>query len=150
MSLWKGDMAKSQRLAAGPALIRVSSAVAEHYERISSDLGMTTQQARMLFVLHRRPTNMLGLGSVLGVGKSTMTGVVARMERAGLVVRSADPADRRNFVVVPTDRGAEVAEEFERRLRDEVTRMLHILKSSERETFAALLTKVIMAEESSS
>jgi DNA-binding MarR family transcriptional regulator len=134
-------------LAVGPALIRASTGVTEHYERISSELGLTTQQARLLFILHRQPTNMLGLGSALRLTKSTMTGVIARMESSGLVVRVPDPADRRNFVVTPTDLGADLAEEFEHRLRTEVRRMLRVLDPAERDTLATLLTKVIAAEE---
>ncbi|WP_327635487.1 MarR family transcriptional regulator [Kribbella sp. NBC_00482] len=140
-------MSKPKVLAAGPALIRAATAVTEVYERISSDLGLTMQQARLLFILHRQPTNMLGLGSALRLTKSTMTGVVARMESAGLVVRVPDEADRRNFVVTPTDHGAEVAEEFERRLRTEVRRMLQVLDPGERETLGALLTAVIAGHE---
>ncbi|MFI5736388.1 MarR family winged helix-turn-helix transcriptional regulator [Kribbella sp. NPDC051587] len=140
-------MAKPKPLAVGPALIRASTAVTEHYERISSDLGLTMQQARLLFVLHRAPTNMLGLGAAVGLGKSTMTGVVARMESAGLVARVPDPGDRRNLVVEPTARGVEVAEDFERRLRTEVLRMVRVLDPPERELLAELLTKVIVAAE---
>lgn len=140
-------MAKPKQLAAGPALIRAATAVTEVYERVSSDLGLTMQQARLLFILHRQPTNMLGLGSALRLTKSTMTGVIARMESAGLVVRVPDETDRRNFVVTPTDHGAEVAEEFERRLRTEVRRMLQVLDPAERETLGALLTTVIAGHE---
>jgi DNA-binding MarR family transcriptional regulator len=140
-------MSKPKVLAAGPALIRAATAVTEVYERISSDLGLTMQQARLLFILHRQPTNMLGLGSALRLTKSTMTGVVARMEAAGLVVRVPDEADRRNFVVTPTELGADVAEEFERRLRTEVRRMLQVLEPAERETLGALLTAVIAGHE---
>ncbi|MEV5967436.1 MarR family transcriptional regulator [Kribbella sp. NPDC051952] len=134
-------------LGVGPALIRASTAVNEQYERISSELGLTTQQARLLFILHRQPTNMLGLGSALRLTKSTMTGVIARMEASGLVVRVPDPGDRRNFVVTPTDLGADLAEDFEQRLRTEVRRMLNVLDPAERDTLATLLTKVIAAGE---
>jgi DNA-binding MarR family transcriptional regulator len=137
----------AKALAAGPALIRVSTAVTEQYERISSELGLTMQQARLLFVLHRQPTNMLGLGAELRLTKSTMTGVVARMETAGLVARVPDATDRRNFVVTPTEHGAEVAEEFERRLRTEVRRMLQVLEPAERDTLGLLLTAVIAGHE---
>lgn len=140
-------MSKPKVLAAGPALIRAATAVTEVYERVSSDLGLTMQQARLLFILHRQPTNMLGLGSALRLTKSTMTGVVARMESAGLVVRVPDESDRRNFVVTPTDHGAEVAEEFERRLRTEVRRMLQVLDPAERDTLGVLLTAVIAGHE---
>jgi DNA-binding MarR family transcriptional regulator len=138
---------RTKVLAAGPALIRAATAVTEEYQRIGSDLGLTMQQARLLFILHRQPTNMLGLGSALRLTKSTMTGVIARMETAGLVVRVPDESDRRNFVVTPTEHGVQVAEEFERRLRNEVRRMLQVLEPAERDTLGALLTAVIAGRE---
>jgi DNA-binding MarR family transcriptional regulator len=130
-------------LDAGPALIRAATAVGDVYDEVSGALGLTAQQARLLFVLARRPSNMLGLGTVLRLGKSTMTGVVARMESAGLVERSPDPDDRRHHIVTPTDRGAELAQRVERDLRERVVALLDGLDPVERATLAGLLSRVI-------
>jgi DNA-binding MarR family transcriptional regulator len=134
-------------LEAGPALIRAATAVGDVYDEVAGALGLTAQQARLLFVLARRPTNMLGLGHVLGLGKSTMTGVVARMEAAGLVERSPDPGDRRHLVVAPTDRGAELAERFEAELRARVVALLDGLGPREQTTLGALLSRVVVRAE---
>jgi DNA-binding MarR family transcriptional regulator len=127
----------------GAALIRTGNTVYEMYEEVSAAAGVTGQQARLLYVLHRKPTNMLGLGSVLGVGKSTMTGVVARMEAAGLVQRSPDPDDRRHLVVTPTPHGAEVADQLERELRHRVAVLLGGFDPEETQQLVILLSRVI-------
>jgi DNA-binding MarR family transcriptional regulator len=134
-------------LGAGPALIRTATAVADVYDEVSEGLGLTRQQARLLFVLARRPTNMLGLGAVLGLGKSTMTGVVARMASAGLVERAPDPDDRRHLVVTPTARGVELARRVEDELRARVTALLDGLDSGEQAVLGELLSRVMVRAE---
>ncbi|MEJ1231133.1 MAG: MarR family transcriptional regulator [Galbitalea sp.] len=48
---------------------------------------------------------MLGLTSALNVPKSTMSGLITRMESAGLVSREQDPRDRRHLLAKPTPEG---------------------------------------------
>jgi DNA-binding MarR family transcriptional regulator len=96
-----------------------------------------------LFVLHTRPTNMLGLGAELRLGKSTMTGVVARMEAAGWVQRSPDPRDRRNVILTPTAVGADLAVRFESEMRDRMLELLAPLDGADRDALGLLLSKVI-------
>jgi DNA-binding MarR family transcriptional regulator len=108
---------------------------------------LTRQQSRLLFVLHLCPSNMLGLGAELRLGKSTMTGVVARMEAAGWVRRTRDPRDRRNALLAPTDAGAELATQFEHELRDRVLELLAPLADNERAALGALLSRVLQRAE---
>ena len=139
----------SQPLEAGPALIRVSTAVSELYDDSSAKVGLTTQQARLLFVVARRPTNMLGLSSAMRLTKSTMTGVIDRLENAGLISRIPDPHDRRQLIVTPTALGSAKALEFEEDLKYNVKRLLSGLDSEQSEQFAHLLSLVLAHSESS-
>ena len=50
---------------------------------------------------------MRELGDAVVISKSGLTGVVDRMEQAGLVERVADPGDRRVTLVALTPLGAE-------------------------------------------
>ena len=52
------------------------------------------------------------LGQAVSLEKSTMTGLIDRMERARLVRRSQNPDDRRAYRVCLTDRGRTVASEL--------------------------------------
>ena len=113
------------------------------YDEVSAHHGLTRQQSRLLFVLHSSPSNMLGLGAELRLGKSTMTGVVARMESAGLVERSPDPRDRRNALLTPTARGAKLALAFENEMRDRVLELLAPLDGDERDALGRLLSRVM-------
>ena len=138
----------SQPLEAGPALIRVSTAVTELYDDSSAKVGLTTQQARLLFVVARRPTNMLGLSSAMRLTKSTMTGVIDRLENAGLISRIPDPHDRRQLIVTPTALGSAKALEFEEDLKYNVKRLLSGLDPEQSTQLAELLSVVLAHAES--
>lgn len=134
-------------LPVGAALIRASTVVGDYYEQASAAVGLTSQQARLLFILGRKPLNMLGLSSALRLSKSTMTGVVDRLEAAGLIVRTTDPYDRRQLMVAPTSAGARKALEFENELKGRVQDLLTALDPSEQKLLAGLLTPLIARAE---
>jgi len=137
------DAPPGEPLRAGPALIRVSTAISDLYDRVSAHHGLTRQQSRMLFVLHAHPTNMLGLGSELNLVKSTMTGVVARMEEAGWVQRAADPRDRRNALLTLTPAGVELAARFQSEMGSRMLEIIAPLDADDRAVLGSLLSRVI-------
>ena len=114
--------------------------VGEHYYEVSRSLGLTVQEARMLFILGAKPANMLGLRSSLRVPKSTMTGLVTRMEAAGLIVRERDPQDRRHFITTATAEGERVANDFGRELAARVETLASGYEPEERAELAGILS----------
>jgi DNA-binding MarR family transcriptional regulator len=56
----------------------------------------------------REGIRLADLGRRAGLEPSTMTGVIDRMERDGLVCREDDPEDRRVQIIRLTDRGEEL------------------------------------------
>ncbi len=134
---------KVEPLAAGPALVRLGSAIGELYEQQSRAIGLTAQQARLLFILAEKPANMLGLSSAVKVRKSTMTSLIDRMQELGLLTRTPDGADRRRLVVAITPLGAKKSKEFERGMRKSVTRLIAPLNEVERGALGRLLSVVL-------
>jgi DNA-binding MarR family transcriptional regulator len=65
-----------------------------------------------------RPIPMSALADLLRCDNSNVTGIVDRLERAGLVERRPAPDDRRVKALAVTARGRAVREEVERRLSD--------------------------------
>jgi DNA-binding MarR family transcriptional regulator len=75
-------------------------------KRMERSLGVTGSQRLVLRVVGRIPGISAGmLASVLHLDPGTLSGVLARLERNGLLARGTDPADGRRAVLVLTPRG---------------------------------------------
>jgi len=140
-------MAPSKSPLVAAEVIRATTAIGEHYYASASAVGLSVQEARLLFILSIKPSNMLGLTSALNVPKSTMSGLIARMESAGLVVREPAPRDRRHLLATPTPKGNSLAAAFARDLASRVDGALSLLDASERTELADILNEVLLAIE---
>lgn len=78
---------------------------------LSVDLTMP-QLKSLIFVTKRNGATSGQIANSLGVGLSTITGVVDRLAEQGMVSRHEDPRDRRVTRVVPSPRGRELVEEL--------------------------------------
>jgi DNA-binding MarR family transcriptional regulator len=141
----RGGSDAAEPLSVGPALVRTGTLLGAIYETHAREVGLTPQQARLLFVVVEQPANMLGLGSAVRLSKSTMTSLVDRMQELGLLERTPDPSDRRRLLVSATQRGIQVSKEFERGMRRSITRLTDQLNEVERTALARILS-VLLAE----
>lgn len=86
--------------------------------RLSAEAGVTASQAAVLFLLLRRGERRMGaIGEVLALGAPAVTGLIGRMEKAGLVSRRKDSSDRRGALVDLTEAGRRAAERSDQVLR---------------------------------
>ena len=92
------------------ALVRLSHVVQHVFTHVSREHGVTPQQAQLLSMLNDGPIGMTELSRLLHLEKSSLTGLVDRVERRGLVTRVADPRDRRTSQVSLTTDGARLGE----------------------------------------
>ena len=90
------------------------------------------------------PKRQLDLAALLGVDRTVMTYLLDDLEKASLVQRQPDPADRRARLIVPTEQGLETLCDLERRLATAEQEVLGILDESERSSFRLLLQRVAM------
>jgi DNA-binding MarR family transcriptional regulator len=105
--------------------------------------GMTKMDLHILLLVQTYPDIVLGeIRERLGVPNSTLTGVVDRMERHGLVGRTMSMRDRRSYGLKLTGKGKAVRREHDRILTMIADRMLATLNEGERVTFIKLLSKV--------
>jgi DNA-binding MarR family transcriptional regulator len=77
------------------------------------------------------PDSMSRLAEALDVSVASMTGIVDRMERRGLVERRHEGKDRRVVLVYPTQAGLEVFREIDERRRVALGRLLEKLTVDE-------------------
>lgn len=73
--------------------------------------------AVLLALREREPLAPARIAERLGVTKATVTGLAAGLERSGLVLRQADPADRRSALLRLSEAGAELLERLAPRYR---------------------------------
>jgi len=92
-------------------LPRVGDALAACQDLVFSKYGITTEQWRVLVCIKSRgPLRPIDLASMLERGPNTLSQLVDRMAKAGLVRRTRDRKDRRTVFVSMTDKGKEAVE----------------------------------------
>ncbi|MGI5202545.1 MarR family winged helix-turn-helix transcriptional regulator [Spirillospora sp. CA-108201] len=117
------------------------------YGESAREYGITSQQGQLLCVLMARPRGMGELGAMLGLAKSSLTGLVDRTERNGLVRREPDPRDLRAVRIVLTSQGSRLVEEFYAETCRRIDRLPEGLGDAERGALADLLGRVVLANE---
>ena len=100
-------------------LLQAREAVMAHTRPSLREHGLSDQQWRVLRVLGEHGTVDTGRVAreayILG---PSLTGVLARMERDGLIQRERDPADQRRTVVEATAKGRKMVERLSTTIED--------------------------------
>jgi DNA-binding MarR family transcriptional regulator len=90
------------------SLLQLSNAVLHELGEVSRTYGLTQQQSQLMCALLDEPVGMTMLSRRLHLEKASVTGLVDRIERRGMVERLRDPADRRTCRVALTDQGRDI------------------------------------------
>ncbi|MGW2311644.1 MarR family winged helix-turn-helix transcriptional regulator [Actinomadura luteofluorescens] len=135
------------RIGVVAALVRGAFLVNAVYGESAREYGITAQQGQLLCVLMARPRGMGELGAMLGLAKSSLTGLVDRTERNGLVRREPDPRDLRAVRVALTAEGSRLVEEFYAETCRRIDRLPEGLSDAERGALADLLGRVVLDNE---
>jgi DNA-binding MarR family transcriptional regulator len=91
------------------ALVQASFMTMAVLSKIGGEHDLSLTQLRVLGILRDRRLRMTELADYLGLDKSTMTGLVDRAERRGLLERVRNPADGRAVDVRISPAGGELA-----------------------------------------
>lgn len=129
------------------ALVRSSFLVNAVYAESGREHGLTPQQGQLLCVLMARSHGMSELGMMLRLAKSSLTGLVDRTERNGLVRREPDPQDTRAVRVALTAQGSRLAEQFYAEACRRIAQLPAGLSAAERDALAELLGRVVSDNE---
>ena len=105
--------------------------------------GLTDTQFNILMLLKYQSKNgkinQTQLGNMLLVHRSNVTGIIDRMENAGLVRRTADPDDRRINYIEMTDVGKETLEKAHKVYHKRLDAVMSALSDSENQHMIDLL-----------
>jgi DNA-binding MarR family transcriptional regulator len=112
----------------------------------SAAIGDVPGGPRGYQVLAAAATDSLGtqlaLANRLGVDRTVMTYLLDDLERADLIERRPDPADRRVRRIAVTDQGTRRLADLDERLRHAEDRLLSIFEEPDRAAFRALLRRL--------
>jgi DNA-binding MarR family transcriptional regulator len=129
------------------ALVRATFLVNAVYAESAREHGITSQQGQLLCVLMTRPFSMGELGATLGLAKSSLTGLVDRTERNGLVRRDPDPQDARGVRVSLTPRGRRLVDAFYDETCRRVDELPRGFGAADRAALADLLGRIVLAND---
>ena len=125
-------------------LLRTAQIVTKIGERFFGEFGITMSQYNILIILRDYPEGLSqsALSERQLVNRSNITGLVDRMEKAGLVERQPHPTDRRSYLVRLTGAGDALVERVEPYYIDEVERVMGSLEEQEARSLARMLEAV--------
>ncbi|GAA1205540.1 MarR family winged helix-turn-helix transcriptional regulator [Prauserella alba] len=129
------------------ALVRLSHVVQRVFGEVSRDHDLTAQQAQLLCRLVDGPVGMADLGRMLDLEKSSLTGLVDRAEKRGLVVRTRSNTDRRVYQISLTSDGLQVGTATHDGVIARLGELLGDIDEPEREQLTARITRMIAAAE---
>lgn len=98
-------------------LHKASRQITVYLEAQTRELGVSPLEGHVLTYLRKyAPTPIGELVRVFGIKQSTLTSLLDRLEKAGLLRRELNPGDRRSFLIYITDRGRELTTRLSRML----------------------------------
>ena len=124
------------------ALVRSAFDTTAVLTRVAAENELSLTQLRALAVLRGRRLRMAVLAAHLGLEKSTLSGLIDRAERRGLVARAAAADDGRAVEVFLSDAGIELAERLGHRIRDALAPAAAGLSAAEQNRLQSLLDRL--------
>ncbi len=132
-------------LAAVDALTQLAFVVIDALEKRASDQDLSVVQTRLLGMLRDRRPTMNELAKLLDLDKSSVTGLVDRAERRGLVSRLPSDTDRRSVTVALTAHGRRLTTDVAARFAADIDALLDQLPTADRARFTDLASHVLCA-----
>ena len=111
--------------------------------KLAAENELSLTQLRVAGILRDRRLRMAELADYLGLEKSTMTGLVDRAEKRGLMARAPAPDDGRAIDVFLTKEGLKLAERLQAQFQDSMAPLTDRLKASEQRLLQGLLERLL-------
>jgi MarR family transcriptional regulator, lower aerobic nicotinate degradation pathway regulator len=140
-----GTPAPPPALSPADGLAQLSFLIQDILERRAREHDLSVIQIRLLGILRDRRPTMNELARLLGLDKSSVTGLVDRAERRGLVARVPSAADRRSVLVSLTDHGRSLASDGTALFEADISLLLRHLPPADRETLSGLVRRLLVA-----
>ncbi len=102
----------------GFLISRIKQTGTRIFDRMLADSGIDEfngAQGRILYVLWQNDEiSISSLSAQTSLANTTLTAMLDRMENSGLIVRKADPKDRRNRLIALTEKAKSLKDDYSR------------------------------------
>jgi DNA-binding MarR family transcriptional regulator len=130
------------------ALVQVSFVTMAVLSKVGAEHDLSLSQLRVLGILRDRRVRITRLADYLGLEKSTMTGLVDRAAKRGLLERGPNAHDGRAVDVFISPAGAALAERVHAQVRRSLAPLTSELDPAEQRQVQALLERMLGPHES--
>ena len=142
----QGDAAGNEELGIVDALVQVSFLVQTMLGRVVAQHDLSVIQLRLLGILRDREPAMQELARFLSLDKSSVSGLIDRAERRGLVRRTTTPADGRVIRVTLTPDGRRIGEAVSAEVARQIDGLVENLPAVARAQLAHLVSQILFAD----
>ena len=125
------------------ALVQVSFMTMAVLSKVGAEHDLSLTQLRVLGILRDRRVMMTRLADFLGLEKSTMTGLVDRAAKRGLLERGPNAHDGRAVDVFLSPAGAALAVRFQAQVRRSLSPLISELGPAEQRQVRTLLERML-------
>lgn len=129
------------------ALAQTAFATMAVLTRIAAEHDLSLTQLRALAILRDRRLRMSQLAAYLGLDKSTLSGLIDRAERRGLVERVVDATDRRAVQVTLSRAGRTTARRVGAELATALAPLTAGLDTADRQRLQQLLERAAAVDD---
>jgi DNA-binding MarR family transcriptional regulator len=145
-ALIDGDADLDLDLGLVDALAQLSFSIQATLTRIAAAHDLSVVQVRLLGALRDRHPGMNDLAKLLGLDKSSVTGLVERAERRGLVRRSVSSRDRRSYEVHLTRTGRSLAGRVAGEFEQQASMLVGGLEPREQRLLSTTITRILVED----
>lgn len=125
------------------SLGKISRQMARVYRERLAQYGLSQPQFFLLIALYEKDDILITqLAEKVALDKSTLTGILDRLERDGLIARHSTPNDRRALYIRLTERSRSLRDDLIHIYDDTNQQFLSRLTDQEREVFDNILHKL--------
>ena len=125
------------------ALVQASFVTMAVLSKVGAEYDLSLTQLRVLGILRDRRVRMTRLANYLGLEKSTMTGLVDRAVKRGLLERGPNADDGRAVDVFLSPAGAALADRFHAQVRRSLSPLTSELGPGEQRQVQTLLERML-------
>ncbi len=122
---------------------KAARAMTRTYRSRLASHGLTHIQFFLLIALYEKEgMSVSELAAKVALDKSTMTGLIDRMEREGFVERHQNPNDRRAYCIYLTEKARDMRKDLISIYREVNSMYLHTLSEEEKRILEEIVAKI--------